>query len=153
MGSEVGGGPLWVVNMMEQVHPDVDLLREANQVGEHPDMAVLHLHLTQYNVTGLQRCANRKKIALRARMAQNGRVADDAITSRRGCSQVRNDGVGQSIGETVEVRVAGFVIESGHGHPGHSRWGDKPEAQGAEAESKRGDRDQGCDHPSAIPPA
>lgn len=109
------------------------------------------LHLPQYDVTGLQRCADGEEVALLAWPAQDRGVPDNAIASTTGRGQIRGDGVGQSVGEAVEVWVVRLIVESGDGNPRDRRRGNKPKTQCGEDESSARNGNQRTCQCKAVP--
>src|SRR5581483_5667836 len=93
--------------------PNVSLFRNANQVSQNSWMERIALHLSENDVAHPQRRSDGSQISFGTRYAQDGRIADDAVTAAAG--EVGHHRVGKAISKTVERRIAGFVVEAGDG--------------------------------------
>ncbi len=95
-------------------HPDVRLLRESNQVSQNTNSVAVMLHLSEDDIAGVERGADRSEVALLTWDSEQGGVADDAVLSPGGNRQVGDNGVGKPVGERVHFGGASLVIEARH---------------------------------------
>jgi hypothetical protein len=106
-----------------------------NQVRPYKDAAVDGLHLADDDEVGVQRVADEREVAERARRPEYRGIADDSELRIRG---EREDGrVGEPLRQPAHFGLAGLVVEE---DDGDARLGS------AGAESIRADGDHGGDH-------
>ena len=90
------------------------LIGQADEMGEDAGLRSDALDLTKNDELRVECFRDAGEVALRPGYAQQCGIADDAEIPLAAGGELGDDIVGECIGEAIELRIAGFVVESGY---------------------------------------
>ena len=97
---------------------DMRLFRERDQMGQNSHSVRILLDLAEHNIARSERLRNGGQIARGSRAPENCRISDHVEMPCSGAGHFDYHGIGQSIGEAVDLGLSGLVVEPGDGNPG-----------------------------------